>query len=372
LGLYIIFNCNNNTISGNTANGNHYGIYLHQCDNNTISGNTVNGNEYGIYLESNCDYNSITENVVYNNTRGIYIEDTDCGNNSLYKNFFLENGKHAYDGGTDNTWKSTTIGNYWDNHTGPDTTPQDGIVDEPYTYIGGSAGSVDYFPIAEDGAPSITINSLSDDDVFGSNTPSYDVTMTDNSVFEIWYTLDGGLHNYTFTELSGNIEQSAWDALSDGMITLSFYASDIPGNMGTADVSIIKDTVVPLIIIDSPSPGAEFGATAPAFIVTITDYNLDSVWYSLDGGLTTYAITTNATIDQAAWVALSEGSITITFYTNDTAGNLTFEEVTITKNIPAGGIDPSVIIVIIVVSVVGGVAVIAGVYIFMKKRATPE
>jgi len=94
------------------------------------------------------------------------------------------------------------------------------------------------------------------------------------------------------------------------------------------------------------------------------------MWYSLDGGLTNYAIST--TIDQAAWAALSDGSITITFYANDTLGNLSFEEITITKTIPSGGVDPTILIVNVVVSIVGGVAVIAGVYIFMKKRAAPE
>ena len=94
------------------------------------------------------------------------------------------------------------------------------------------------------------------------------------------------------------------------------------------------------------------------------------MWYSLDGGLTNYAI--SITIDQAAWAALSDGSITITFYANDTLGNLSFEEITITKTIPSGGVDPAILIVNVVVSIVGGVAVIAGVYIFMKKRAAPE
>lgn len=88
--------------------------------------------------------------------------------------------------------------------------------------------------------------------------------------------------------------------------------------------------------------------------------------------LSIFYITTNATIDQIAWAALSEGSITITFYANDTLGNLAFEEVTITKSIPSRGLDSTIVIVIVVVSIVGGVAVIAVVYIFMKRRATPE
>ena len=66
------------------------------------------------------------------------------------------------------------------------------------------------------------------------------------------------------------------------------------------EVNIIKETQAPIIIIiiiNSPSPGSDFGATAPTFIITVIDIHLDSLWYSLDGGLTTYVVTTNATID---------------------------------------------------------------------------
>jgi len=97
---------------------------------------------------------------------------------------------------------------------------------------------------------------------------------------------------------------------------------------------------------------------------------LDAIWYSFDGGVTTYAITDNAILNQTAWTALSQGDVTITFYARDLAGNEASESVTVIKSVPSG-LDPGVIITIVVISIVGGVAVIAGVYVFMKKRATP-
>jgi len=187
-GIYLYYLCSNNIISGNTANDNGYsGIYLDECYNNTISGNTVNDNNLGIYLSYYCVYNDIIDNIFYNNTLGISI-DSNCNNNSIYQNFFLENGIHAVDDGTDNNWNSTSIGNYWDNWTSPDVSPNDGIVDDPYTFIGGFAGSIDYLPIAEDGAPLITINSPASSDVFGVNAPSFDVTITDTTLVSMWYT----------------------------------------------------------------------------------------------------------------------------------------------------------------------------------------
>jgi len=277
LGISLHWYSSNNTIVDNIANYNGIiGIELYDyCENNTVSNNIVsfNGlNGIGIYDFSN--YNNLTENLLFNNTSGVYIDNGD--NNSIYENFFSKNFEHAFDDGIDNKWNNTVIGNYWDNHTGPDVN-DDGIVDNSYTYIGGPVGSIDYLPIAEDGAPRIDIISPPSGSGFGNTAPSFNVEMIDDYLFEMWYSIDGGLHNYTFTE-NGTIDQSAWNALPDGSVTISFYAIDIAGNIGTAEITIGK--------------------------------------------------------------------------------NLTEE------------FDPTLVIVI--VSLVGGVAVVAVVYIFIKKRATPE
>ena len=362
---------NNNTIAGNIFNNNQVGIDIYYSDYNSFIDNIVNNNNYnGIELEES-NYNTIMGNILKNNTLfGMYVE-AGSNNNSIFKNFFLENGNHALDDGTDNKWNSTIIGNYWDNHTGPDLALPYGIVDIPYN-ISGYSGSKDNLPIADDSPPVIIINSPYNNYVRGTNAPTYDVTITDDYFYEMWYTLDGGLHNYTFIEFTGTIEQSAWDSLVDGSTTLTFYASDMPGNIGSIDVIIVKDTTGPVIVITSPFSEAEFGVNAPAFIIIVTDDHLDSIWYSFEGSLINYTITTNTTIDQTAWAFLPGGSITITFYANDTLGNLSFEEVTITKSIPPGGEGLPIEIIIIDLFLVGGVVVIAVVIIFIKRRKTPE
>lgn len=359
---------NNNTLSGNTVNNNgDSGISIEDdSNNNTISGNTANDNiYYGIKIEAS-NNNTFSENILYNNTIGVYIDNSD--DNSIYENFFLKNGKHAEDYGTDNKWNSTSIGNYWDNWTSPDVSPNDGIVDLPYN-ISGSAGSKDYLPIAEDGAPSITINSPTSSDVFGVTAPSFDVIITDDYLDSMWYTIDGGINNYTFIE-NGIINQSAWNAMSNGAVTLTFYASDIFSNIGIAEVSVIKDTTDPIIIIHSPTDGEVFGNNAPLFNITVTENNLDVMWYSFDGGVSTYVITNNTVFNQTAWAALTEGDVTITFYARDLAGNEASEAVTVVKT--AAGLDPGIIIIIVVVSVAGGVALAAVIYIYIKKRASPK
>jgi parallel beta-helix repeat protein len=372
-GIYLDDECDNNTISQNIASNNSgTGIFLYggerggiECSyNNTFLENKVHENNYGIQLEGDCYFNVFSGNIIKNNNFGIQF-DSSCSNNSVFENFFIKNGKHAIDDGTENTWNSSSIGNYWDNHTGPDLDPNNDIVDLPYN-ISGTTGSRDYLPIAEDGAPIITIISPVTDDLFGITAPSFDVTITDDYLESMWYTIDGGLNNYTFTE-NGMIDQSAWGDKSDGTITLAFFARDIPENINSAEVSIIKDATAPIIVINSPIDGDEFGNQAPLFNITVTDDHLDSIWYSFDGGLTTYAITNNTLLNQTVWTALSQGNVTITFYAIDLLGNEASESVTVVKNVPSG-LDPGVTITIVVVSVVGGVVVIAGVYIFMKKR----
>ena len=326
----ILINGNYNDITGNTVKGNDKGIYIDNGNYNSISSNTVRDNAvHGIFLEEGTDFNEITENIIDNNNIGIEIDGMGY-NNSIYQNIFLKNGNHAVDDGTDNKWNSSTIGNYWDNHTGPDTTPNDGIVDVPYN-ISGQAGSVDYLPIAEDGAPGITINSPSGGDVYSSTAPSFDVTIIDDYLDEMWYSIDGGLNNYTFTA-NGVIEQAAWGAISDGALTLTFYARDIPGNIGTAEVIIAKDTQLPTISINSPTPGDKFGVNAPSFIVTVIEDHVETLWYTMDGGLNNYTFTANGTIYQTAWNAMSDGTITLKFYVNDTLGNLGTDGVIIEKD----------------------------------------
>ncbi len=369
----------NNTIHGNIIENCWQGIYISGADNNTISGNTALKNlQFGIAIADSSDDNILLGNIVVNNTlsgivvynsmyntiegsvaegnyeHGISIwisdyatiydnylldnvmdglhVDSGSSNNLIYRNYFSGNNRHAFDDGANNDWNSTTIGNYWSNHTGPDTSPNDGIVDNPYTFIAGGAGSIDYLPIAEDGPPSIVINSPSEDDVFGTSAPSFSVTITDTFLDDMWYTIDGGLHNYTFTGSTGTIDQSVWGAMPNGAIVLTFYALDLPGNVGSATVNIEKDTQGPLIVVNSPHTDDTFGVTAPSFIVEISDDNLDSMWYSLDGGTTTFLFVTNGTIDQAVWSALSDGPITIFFYANDTVGNLASESVNIEKD----------------------------------------
>ena len=77
IGIYLDFLSDYNTISGNTANYNEYGIFLDRSNYNTVSGNSLLGNEVCI-AEKNCE--------------GNVFENNDCGQDQGipgYNLFFL-------------------------------------------------------------------------------------------------------------------------------------------------------------------------------------------------------------------------------------------------------------------------------------------
>ena len=95
--------------------------------------------------------------------------------------------------------------------------------------------------------PDISINSPSDSQIIGSTAPSYGISIA-SPYDSIWYALEGGA-NYTATGLTGTIDQAAWSALSDGVITIDFYANNSAGMEETAQVQVIKDSS------EEPPPG---------------------------------------------------------------------------------------------------------------------
>ena len=89
--------------------------------------------------------------------------------------------------------------------------------------------------------PVITINSPSPSQLQGSTAPNYDISITD-SYDSIWYTLDGGVMNFTSNSLTGTINQATWTSLADGIITITFFANNSVGLKGRAQVMVVKDS----------------------------------------------------------------------------------------------------------------------------------
>jgi len=193
----------------------------------------------------------------------------------------------------------------------------------------GSSGVLIYKDI---NIPQITINAPLANEFYGSIAPNFNISIIESNLHSRWYTLDGGLTNITFIELTGPINQSAWNNLEEGAITITFYANDTTGNIGHADVTIYKDSIHPQIVINAPFHEENFGSIAPNFDIAITELNLNSTWYNIEGGLNITFSGLTGPIDQTEWNKIGEGGFYITFYANDSAGNIGSAWVLIVKD----------------------------------------
>lgn len=333
-GIYLkngdFHNIRRNTAVNNTEEA----ICINQADNCTIRDNIFRNNGYGIRLYGHNDdtlvyNNNLTKNRFY----GIVLGDNDVNDNILFNNTLINNSVNALDSGTNTQWSLHKRGNYWSDYTGIDVD-DDGIGDLPYD-MPPAGGNMDNHPIFEDGndvGPNITINLPYEYAVFGVGAPYYDITVFDLYGFHtVWYTIDEGITNYTINKFSDWINQSAWDLKSTEQVIVKFFANDTNGLLGSNEVSVFKDLDVPSINILNPTPNQILGIKPPNFTVKVNDEHLDTMWYSLNYG-NDIIFTTNSTFNELEWSAVDNGSVHISFYANDSAGNIYHETTTAWKD----------------------------------------
>ncbi|MFX1364463.1 MAG: purple acid phosphatase family protein [Promethearchaeota archaeon] len=181
--------------------------------------------------------------------------------------------------------------------------------------------------------PNISILNPLPNQFFGRDAPNFTLLIDKPNLNFTWYTINDGITNFIFTGLTGTINQTIWYSLGDGLIKLLFYANDTLGNIGRKEVLIRKDTIAPIITIIYPQENEIYGINPPNFTVYITDYNLDSMWYSFNESDVNIIFNENSTINQEEWEKLANGKFELIFFANDSASNVAFEVLIINKNI---------------------------------------
>jgi parallel beta-helix repeat protein len=135
---------NLNTISYNHIYDNYNnGISIDNCNYTIISGNEIDNNTITGILFQLSNNGTIYNNSIKKNDKGITFDSNSC-NSSISINNFINNRFHAIDNGIDNVWDDSKLGNYWDNYTGFDLAPVDGIGEDPYII---NVNSNDSYPL---------------------------------------------------------------------------------------------------------------------------------------------------------------------------------------------------------------------------------
>jgi glycine cleavage system H lipoate-binding protein len=206
-------------------------------------------------------------------------------------------------------------------------------------YANDSFGNVDFSEVVvvkDLISPIVSINSPNNNELFGSSPPNFDITVTESNPDSMWYTLDSGATNVTFGSLTGTIDQTEWDKQGNGTVTIKFYVKDEGENEGFAEIIVRKDINIPLIIINAPITNDIYGLQSPQYDIFVVEPNIDTMWYTLDNGITNVSFTElTGTINQIEWDKFGDGIVIIRFYIRDKGDSEAFAEVSVTKDLIA-------------------------------------
>jgi len=176
-------------------------------------------------------------------------------------------------------------------------------------------------------APNITFVWPQPFEVIGKSAPTFVLNIIEAHLNQTWYSFDNGATNYTFT---GTLNSTEWQAFANGSVQIKFYASDLAGNIGFKNITIWKDSIDPVVVINSPDYGDKYAELTPLYSISITEPNILHIWYTLDGEV--FNITKlEGSIDKDAWKDLKNGEITISFFVRDKGGNIGSKTVTVLK-----------------------------------------
>ena len=192
-------------------------------------------------------------------------------------------------------------------------------IETPTTHVGGCRANFDAFGFSWEGYQ------------LGDNlNEGLLLSFTPNDLDWMAYSLDG----QDYVTILGN---TTIPFPEDGQHTIQVFGNDSLGIKYISDsISFSIDTMSPDITIDTPIHNDFFGTTAPDFELSIDEMNLDSIWYTLDNGLTNITSGSSmGTINQTEWEKFVSEEVIIEFYANDSVGHIGYAARTVLKDINA-------------------------------------
>lgn len=277
-------NLQNSNITGNTAFSNNWHGMDFNVDDSYIANNNISYNlNRGLYLRSGSNNNEIVENhVERNGNGGIYL--TGANLNNIEENLALNNTKFgirlSFNSDNNNISKNDLYYNFRSISFNPDSE---------YNLI------------------------------FGNNIISNILSAEDHSGYNDWNNSIIG--NYWDNYIGK-------DSDDDGIGDTPF---SIGGGGGAYDYKpLFWDSID--FDIEKPFIGQNYGLIAPNYSITINEGVFHSLWYSLDDGNNISTVEPSGKINQSSWNNFDDGTISIKFYLNDSAGIEVFNEVTVIKD----------------------------------------
>ena len=156
---------------------------------------------------------------------------------------------------------------------------------------------------------------------------------TPHPTYSIW--IDSSL-TQTNQVWESNVEETinlddliGYNSLKTYNFTIEFYDGFGGSVSHEVSIEIVSTSGAPSITINRPNEGQIYNETTPLFNVYITDSDLNTTWYILNGGSKVIFIDNGSLL---GWDSLPNGSVTITFYANDTLGNQAMEAIQVYKD----------------------------------------
>ncbi len=289
-GQIIMVNCNESMIAGFNLSDGTVGILLSYSHNNTISGNVLNNIERGLILFGSSS-NMLSGNTVENNFIGIFLV-----------------------GGVNNTISGNTVNNN-----------TDGI----RLYNSNSSMFYENF-IQNNEGYGVYINTGTQNLFFRNYFINNTVHAYDDGINNDWNNPEIGNYwdNYTGVDADND----------DGIGDIPHIISMSPLIQDFLPIWDDGDDLAPQITINTPIYYDLMGKKSPTFDVKITDQTLNSTWYRLWNGTkltnnNTFEYLIDNEIEQNIWNEVGNGTVTITFFANDSKGKISYKNVSVRKDI---------------------------------------
>jgi hypothetical protein len=172
-----------------------------------------------------------------------------------------------------------------------------------------------------------------------NNPPLVQINVNDTyEINQSWYLIIGSGENKTFPGNSVEIDMNLWQMQPEGIVVIRFYVNNSIGKEGFSDLQIIKDAIRPTITIHSPRNGTIVTEEPPDFNISISDVNFHKFWFKFNSSDECYfwKVSLGNTIvwlPFSEWRTIPQGYLLVTFFVNDTAGNINSVDIMIIKQI---------------------------------------